>query len=101
MTRRPPRSTRTDTLFPYPTLFRTRIRSTFGSAAASREQGGGGQRGEQRGLAQGRNRGHSHGYFLSCDRWSPGQSRRPSSLSVALPVHSDCTTALEIGRAHV
>src|SRR3546814_11187182 len=39
-----------------------RIRSTFGSAAASREQAGGDQRGEQRGLAQGRNRGHSHGY---------------------------------------
>src|SRR3546814_17162807 len=27
MIRRPPRSTRTDTLFPYPTLFRSRLRS--------------------------------------------------------------------------
>src|SRR3546814_8321359 len=28
MIRRPPRSTRTDTLFPYTTLFRSRLRST-------------------------------------------------------------------------
>src|SRR3546814_4373438 len=30
MTRRPPRSTRTDTLFPYTTLFRSRIRTKLG-----------------------------------------------------------------------
>src|SRR3546814_10824978 len=29
MIRRPPRSTRTDTLFPYTTLFRSRLRSRF------------------------------------------------------------------------
>src|SRR3546814_19108650 len=37
MSRRPPRSTRTDTLFPYTTLFRSRsatIRSRVGSARA-------------------------------------------------------------------
>src|SRR3546814_7526178 len=30
MIRRPPRSTRTDTLFPYPTLFRSRFQRAFG-----------------------------------------------------------------------
>src|SRR3546814_12716569 len=44
MIRRPPRSTRTDTLFPYTTLFR----STISKAAAARQRGGasGAQRGE-------------------------------------------------------
>src|SRR3546814_2523411 len=32
MIRRPPRSTRTDTLFPYTTLFRSRLCAIFGSA---------------------------------------------------------------------
>src|SRR3546814_7531139 len=32
MIRRPPRSTRTDTLFPYTTLFRSAVRSTGGDA---------------------------------------------------------------------
>src|SRR3546814_7542777 len=30
MIRRPPRSTRTDTLFPYTTLFRSRVRNSIG-----------------------------------------------------------------------
>src|SRR3546814_1389959 len=46
MIRRPPRSTRTDTLFPYTTLFRSRIRDDhgpnalagFGSAKGSNEE---------------------------------------------------------------
>src|SRR3546814_10255597 len=33
MIRRPPRSTRTDTLFPYTTLFRSNLRKSFGAAA--------------------------------------------------------------------
>src|SRR3546814_9363698 len=36
MIRRPPRSTRTDTLFPYTTLFRSRSRSRAPGAAAVR-----------------------------------------------------------------
>src|SRR3546814_8497613 len=35
MIRRPPRSTRTDTLFPYTTLFRSRNSRTFGSPRMS------------------------------------------------------------------
>src|SRR3546814_15849358 len=38
MIRRPPRSTRTDTLFPYTTLFRSRLRS-HGAPAACRPPG--------------------------------------------------------------
>src|SRR3546814_20167815 len=35
MIRRPPRSTRTDTLFPYTTLFRSRPRSSYGRYVAT------------------------------------------------------------------
>src|SRR3546814_14971093 len=38
MIRRPPRSTRTDTLFPYTTLFRSPRRSPDGSACSSRDR---------------------------------------------------------------
>src|SRR3546814_3125220 len=43
MTRRPPRATRTDTLFPYTTLFRSRAPST-GSGQGLQCDGGGGVR---------------------------------------------------------
>src|SRR3546814_11775998 len=39
MIRRPPRSTRTDTLFPYTTLFRSRCRSIFIHYASTRPAG--------------------------------------------------------------
>src|SRR3546814_8208135 len=47
MIRRPPRSTRTDTLFPYTTLFRSRIDTQFRDRA--RKHGGCVQVGERRG----------------------------------------------------
>src|SRR3546814_3616827 len=50
MIRRPPRSTRTDTLFPYTTLFRSR-RGLRGVQAGGR--GGGDQRGQQQVLEHG------------------------------------------------
>src|SRR3546814_3803594 len=56
MRRRPPRSTRTDTLFPYPTLFRSR---GAGDCVGLRPRGGGGQgalcaaRGQGRALCRG------------------------------------------------
>src|SRR3546814_10598073 len=40
MIRRPPRSTRTDTLFPYTTLFRSLPRSSFQGARARRQADG-------------------------------------------------------------
>src|SRR3546814_10804653 len=39
MIRRPPRSTRTDTLFPYPTLFRSRLRADPGATQPLRHMG--------------------------------------------------------------
>src|SRR3546814_19508479 len=39
MIRRPPRSTRTDTLFPYTTLFRSRVMAETGAAAVKMEGG--------------------------------------------------------------
>src|SRR3546814_18922775 len=38
MIRRPPRSTRTDTLFPYTTLFRSKLLEMYGVAAVYRSQ---------------------------------------------------------------
>src|SRR3546814_17015793 len=46
MIRRPPRSTRTDTLFPYTTLFRSPVR---GTQAGGRKAGGAGSAGTDRG----------------------------------------------------
>src|SRR3546814_4761461 len=45
MIRRPPRSTRTDTLFPYPTLFRARAAGAAAAPAAAEEHADG--RGDQ------------------------------------------------------
>src|SRR3546814_13513898 len=49
MIRRPPRSTRTDTLFPYTTLCRSRapLNCLFGKASCRRDRSGGGQSGVQ------------------------------------------------------
>src|SRR3546814_6012281 len=45
MIRRPPRSTRTDTLFPYTTLFRSAVPGRAGRARRRRNRGGRGVRG--------------------------------------------------------
>src|SRR3546814_247304 len=47
MIRRPPRSTRTDTLFPYTTLFRSRVRRQLGDDSGDVEQGAPGQPGDE------------------------------------------------------
>src|SRR3546814_9925919 len=46
MIRRPPRSTRTDTLFPYTTLFRSALLQVGGGTFAQLAHGGDAQRGE-------------------------------------------------------
>src|SRR3546814_3356529 len=46
MIRRPPRSTRTDTLFPYTTLFRSKLVGAAGFGPGQPDLGGGGRRGE-------------------------------------------------------
>src|SRR3546814_4719975 len=67
MIRRPPRSTRTDTLFPYTTLFRSRTQFTA-PGVARRWQDRGGRRGDERG---------NHGPALS--RASPRRSEEHTS----------------------
>src|SRR3546814_3936749 len=54
MIRRPPRSTRTDTLFPYTTLFRSAVRS----ASAGQAGAGGGAGGDGLGRRRPPDRGH-------------------------------------------
>src|SRR3546814_8663371 len=58
MTRRPPRSTRTDTLLPYPTLFRSRLGHPVAGAghAVERDDVEEGRRGADRALHAGRRR---------------------------------------------
>src|SRR3546814_15702874 len=46
MIRRPPRSTRTDTLFPYTTLFRSRAKGLIGAEEAAEALGEGGEGGD-------------------------------------------------------
>src|SRR3546814_15961073 len=52
MIRRPPRSTRTDTLFPYTTLFRSRLCGGDPRRATEAEDRGGGARAPRRHLPQ-------------------------------------------------
>src|SRR3546814_2345873 len=47
MIRRPPRSTRTDTLFPYTTLFRSKGSALIGSWGSARDRGEGVGRGHR------------------------------------------------------
>src|SRR3546814_8121507 len=66
MIRRPPRSTRTDTLFPYTTLFRSRSGDEFGRRHFGQDHRPCGDRPEDRGPAQfgsgdpGRTRSEEH-----------------------------------------
>src|SRR3546814_7077985 len=62
MIRRPPRSTRTDTLFPYTTLFRSRIKRVFADQCGSR-RGTGRRTGSTKGKS---GVGKSRVRFTSC-----------------------------------
>src|SRR3546814_7959803 len=103
MIRRPPRSTRTDTLFPYTTLFRSGDRDRPG------EGGGRGRRYTAVArVAAGRTRPsalhHDRGAGRSLARRCGGRSRGGALRSD--PVGGDgrgdgCALTAEIGRAHV
>src|SRR3546814_13459873 len=54
MIRCPPRSTRTDTLFPYPTLFRSTVPRGIRQASSAARRGGSGRMPSPEGLNQGR-----------------------------------------------
>src|SRR3546814_14026525 len=86
MTRQPPRSTRTDTLFPYTTLFRSdrglvgeRTREIVGEQPCARRGDGAVDRGEQATLARARHRADKFEAFA----------------------HRGVDRHAEIGRAHV
>src|SRR3546814_14865567 len=109
MVRRPPRSTRTDTLFPYTTLFRSdRGRGDGGRAAAQRvpvegdvlrRDAGGATRaadGRAAGGAGDRGQRVRRGLFAAL---RARRFLRPGVHAAAAPAAR--TAALEIGRAHV
>src|SRR3546814_7992635 len=77
MRRRPPRSTRTDTLFPYTTLFRSRRIGPFEAFAIDEMTRGGGDRGCATGQSL-RRRGH----FRSEEHTSEIQSLMRISYAV-------------------
>src|SRR3546814_18924077 len=85
MIRRPPRSTRTDTLFPYTTLFRSRVHAVFCGCGAGR------------GILVG---GYQAGPFLSeiprRERVIGSRGARPSRRS-----NQRGSACRKIGRAHV
>src|SRR3546814_10271422 len=72
MIRRPPRSTRTDTLFPYTTLFRSKsgisCRREAVSPAQGSAAGGGPLRPEDR-IVRGCDRGRSHSHARDAHAW--------------------------------
>src|SRR3546814_13366982 len=71
MLRLPPRSTRTDTLFPYTTLFRARESRSIRPRSDAQGRGGGG----------GRQRGTSHRSAASSSSVRASTQRRPPSAS--------------------
>src|SRR3546814_17311723 len=71
MLRLPPRSTRTDTLFPYTTLFRSRESRSRRPRSDAQGRGGGG----------GRQRGTSHRSAASSSSVRASTQRRPPSAS--------------------
>src|SRR3546814_7183607 len=71
MLRLPPRSTRTDTLFPYTTLFRSRESRSIRPRSDAQGRGGGG----------GRQRGTSHRSAASSSSVRASTQRRPPSAS--------------------
>src|SRR3546814_5953350 len=105
MIRRPPRSTRTDTLFPYTTLFRSPCRlvrrAWVGAAAAS---DGHARRGACRAprLARRRDRGGEDARWVSAEprRVDRGAHRWPPHALRLAPEGARGRRA-EIGRAHV
>src|SRR3546814_6866815 len=101
MIRRPPRSTRTDTLFPYTTLFRS-YRDVDRGAGAEPE-GGNGERGAGNGGGEGagmrRSRSEEHtselqslmriSYAVFCLKKKKKKKKTTQTLSVHAAAHAD------------
>src|SRR3546814_16466991 len=98
MIRRPPRSTRTDTLFPYTTLFRSQDRARSQRPQPRRREPTGGR--PNPGLPR-----------QPASMFRPPPGRLVRELAVLIPTmlrlvirrrrHYDATSNREIGRAHV
>src|SRR3546814_5457820 len=102
MIRRPPRSTRTDTLFPYTTLFRSQLGLLFQRAGgralergACRHHPGAARRALQ-GDAGDRARGRALGLRgeLEAERGHPGQCRGLQAAAVLLSDAAGCVQAV-------
>src|SRR3546814_1618612 len=94
MIRRPPRSTRTDTLFPYTTLFRS-VRPSSGGVRAQWRQPGGGAGGALAGrLLRGRHRGGAHRHEVH-DAGDPAQRRLHRQRRRALARSEEHTSELQ------
>src|SRR3546814_3952137 len=95
MIRRPPRSTRTDTLFPYTTLFRSKQRPaalvTFGIVPTHGHTGLGYiHRGDAMGLP-----GLSGAYKVLAFREKPDKDRKSTRLNSSTNAHLVCRLLLE------
>src|SRR3546814_18831080 len=99
MLRRPPRSTRTDTLFPYTTLFRS-LREELGDRAEVERRGAEGLRvGRQRHLADLNLAARAPGD--DARRAGPPQPLDRAEADAAGDLRVALLEVLEIGRAHV
>src|SRR3546814_13564679 len=101
MIRRPPRSTRTDTLFPYTTLFRSHVRGgnlvrvrSFRRPHADRTPGHGGVPVRRR-LASAAIRRLDKGDLLG---WAPAGPKGNPALSLSAPHRRSCTVHQRQGR---
>src|SRR3546814_5365280 len=116
MIRRPPRSTRTDTLFPYTTLFRSACVDNHVVRAAEERQGmtalaaddvgradvddDRGTAGPARALGDERGCAGASGSHIGIDR-QVERATRPGSCQRARGTAAKRAAAAEIGRAHV
>src|SRR3546814_12370466 len=92
MIRRPPRSTRTDTLFPYTTLFRSHHYPASGCEKTST--------GREGGVAEEEAKKRRMTYAEVADRIEEEFGERPTYTMLRFAVSSP-STKKEIGRAHV
>src|SRR3546814_20842208 len=105
MIRRPPRSTRTDTLFPYTTLFRSRLR--IGDLANRQDERAVGREADAGSLAFAEFRqvagvGHRHDDVLGTVAAQEDREERALELAVHhLALDDVLGRRVEIGRAHV
>src|SRR3546814_1072580 len=97
MTRRPPRSTRTDTLFPYTTLFRSLLRGRVLRPvhALPQRHREGGEADEREVLGRGAARGAVAGHARRLDlRPRPGGAQSPDVDPQALPGGAEVMVAV-------